>query len=93
MRPTILSAILGTTLLTSGAAIAGHANPWATLEDELLMQNHEENLEQSENTPGEDEMLGVMDRRAYGKLGGSPSADGDTAGSAGGGNPGVGGGR
>ena len=90
MRLTTLSTILATTLI-AGAAHAGHANPWATPEDDLLMQYHEENLEQSEDTPGEDEMLGVMDQQAFGKLDGSPTTHGGMG--AGGGNPGVGGGR
>lgn len=94
MRLTTLSTILAT-MLVSGTAHAGHANPWATPEDDLLMQYHDENLEQSEDTPGEDEMLGVMDRSAYGKLGGSPTTGGGLGGGsgAGGGNPGMGGGR
>ncbi|MFP5509751.1 MAG: hypothetical protein ACLGIP_11350 [Alphaproteobacteria bacterium] len=32
------------------------------------MQYHEENLAQSEDTPGEDEMLGRMVQTAHGKL-------------------------
>lgn len=48
--------------------LAGHANPWATEDDELLMQYHEENLAQSEDTAGEDEMLGIMVQNARGKL-------------------------
>lgn len=54
----------------SGAspALAGHANPWAEPEDELLMQYHDDNLEQSVDTPGEDEMLGVMIQSARGQL-------------------------
>jgi len=90
MRPITASTLLGALLIT-GTAYAGHANPWATPEDDLLMQNHEENLAQSEDTPGEDEMLGVMDQHAFGKLGGSPSTGGGMG--VGGGNPGVGGGR
>ncbi|RRQ23339.1 hypothetical protein D5687_07865 [Guyparkeria sp. SCN-R1] len=93
MRSTLLTTLLGTFLVT-GAAHAGHANPWATPEDDLLMQYHDENLEQSEDTPGEDEMLGVMDQGAYGKLDGSPTTVAPGAGAGvGGGNPGVGGGR
>ncbi len=93
MRSPFFLTLLGTFLVT-GAAHAGHANPWATPEDDLLMQYHDENLEQSEDTPGDDEMLGVMDQGAYGKLGGSPTAGGPGAGAGvGGGNPGGGGGR
>jgi len=46
------------------------------------MQYHQENLEQSVDTPGENEMLGLMDRGAYGKLGGSPTTGGPEAGAA-----------
>ncbi|MFP4251380.1 MAG: hypothetical protein ACLFRM_01945 [Guyparkeria sp.] len=56
------------------------------------MQYHDENLEQSVDTPGEDEMLGVMEQGAYGKLVGFPTTSGAGAG-VGGGNPGVDGGR
>ncbi len=91
MRSTLLFTLLGTVLMT-GAAHAGHANPWATPEDDLLMEYHDENLEQSVDTPGEDEMLGVMDRSAYGKLGGSPTTDG-MGGGTGGVNAGAGNGR
>lgn len=83
---TLSSALLA--LLVSGAGHAGHANPWATPEDDILMQNHDENLEQSVDTPGEDEMLGVMEQGAYGKLGGSPTTgglSGDMGGGPGGG--------
>jgi len=55
-------------LLFAGQAVAGHANPWATPEDEVLMQYHDENLVQSEGTPGHDEMLGAMNQDARGKL-------------------------
>ncbi|GKY86997.1 hypothetical protein [Sinisalibacter aestuarii] len=48
--------------------LAAHNNPWMSTEDTVLMQYHDENLAQSEGTPGEDEMLGVMVRDAYGKL-------------------------
>ncbi|WP_322520759.1 hypothetical protein SR882_08145 [Guyparkeria halophila] len=82
MRSTLLFTLLGTVLVT-GAAHAGHANPWATPEDDLLMQYHDENLEQSVDTPGEDEMLGVMEQGAYGKLGGSPTTGGLSAGTGG----------
>lgn len=49
-------------------ALAGHNNPWATDGDTILSQNHEANLLQSVDTPGEDEMLGVMVQQARGKL-------------------------
>ncbi len=51
-------------------AMAGHNNPWATDTDTILSQNHDANLLQSLDTPGEDEMLGVMQRHARGKLDG-----------------------
>ncbi|MDP5347604.1 MAG: hypothetical protein NWQ32_04350 [Paracoccaceae bacterium] len=51
-------------------AMAGHNNPWATQGDTILSQNHDTNLLQSVDTPGEDEMLGVMVRSARGKLDG-----------------------
>lgn len=70
MRFLVLSASLVAILIT-GPAIAGHNNPWATPDDDLLMQYHDENLEQSVDTPGEDEMLGVMVQNASGKLDGS----------------------
>lgn len=67
MRILALSASLVAILIT-GPAIAGHNNPWATPDDDLLMQYHDENLEQSVDTPGEDEMLGIMVQNASGKL-------------------------
>ncbi len=63
-------------LLVSEAAIAGHANPWATDEDTVNSQYHEQNLAQSLETPGEDEMLGVMVRDAHGKLDAESAAKG-----------------
>lgn len=61
-----LIAVLAATIATP--LWAAHANPWATPDDTVLMQYHEENLAESEDTPGEDEMLGVMTRDAIGKL-------------------------
>ncbi|EPX86929.1 hypothetical protein [Salipiger mucosus] len=59
---------------TLGSAVAAsHANPWATSDDEVTSQYHEANQARSIGTPGEDEMKGVMVRRASGKLGGSAS--------------------
>jgi len=55
-------------MVLGGPALAGHANPWATEEDTILSKNHEENLAKSVDTPGEDEMLGVMVQNARGKL-------------------------
>ncbi len=48
-------------------AFASHNNPWATEDDTVLAQYHEVNQAQSIDTPGEDEMLGVMVRKANGK--------------------------
>ena len=58
-------------MLIAGPVAAGHNNPWAAPDDDLLMQYHDENLEQSVDTPGEDEMLGVMIQNARGKLDGT----------------------
>ncbi|MHC0053694.1 hypothetical protein [Actibacterium sp. D379-3] len=63
-----LTLSLALAALTASPALAGHANPWADEDDTLLMQNHEENLAQSVDTPGEDEMLGEMVQQACGKL-------------------------
>ena len=67
MRTFALSASV-IAMLVAGPVAAGHNNPWATPDDELLMQYHDENLLQSVDTPGEDEMLGIMNRSAIGKL-------------------------
>lgn len=58
-------------LLLGSAAMAGHNTPWASEDDSVLSQDHEENLAQSIDTPGEDEMLGNMVQNARGKLEGS----------------------
>ncbi len=67
MKKLLLAVVV--TGLAASPLVAGHANPWATDEDVLQMQFHDENLAQSEETPGEDEMRGVMVRSAHGKLG------------------------
>lgn len=54
MRYALAAAIIA----LAAPALAGHANPWSSDEDSVNSQNHEENLTQSEGTPGEDEMLG-----------------------------------
>ena len=54
--------------LIGAPAFAGHNNPWATADDTILSQYHEEYLEKSVDTPGEDEMLGTMVQKANGKL-------------------------
>ena len=69
---------------------AGHANPWASEDDELVMQYHDDNMEQSIGTPGEDEMKGVMMGHARGKLDDSVGASAAGGGGAGGGNGGGG---
>ncbi|OOY30115.1 hypothetical protein [Thioclava sp. F36-6] len=78
--------------LYAGASWAGHANPWATEDDVIYNQEHEDNLVKSIDTPGEDEMLGVMVRSAHGKLdgltGGSGSGGGTGSGSGAGGSGG-----
>lgn len=61
--------VLAAALIALAApALAGHANPWSSDEDSVNSKNHEENQTKSEATPGEDEMLGVMVRKARGKL-------------------------
>ena len=65
---TLLAPLTLGALLLGSAAIAGHNNPWASEDDSILSQYHEENLAQSVDTPGEDEMLGVMEQNARGKL-------------------------
>ena len=65
---TRLTSIAVAVAFVAAPAFAGHNNPWATEDDTILMQYHEENLAQSVDTPGEDEMLGVMVRKANGKL-------------------------
>jgi hypothetical protein len=47
-------------VIAATPVLADHNNPWATPEDTLLAQNHDDNQEQSVGTPGEDEMRGVM---------------------------------
>ena len=47
---------------------AAHANPWMEDGDSVLMQYHEENLAQSVDTPGEDEMNGTQVGSAHGKI-------------------------
>mgnify|MGYP006876583856 CR=1 FL=1 len=84
-------------MVLGGPALAGHANPWATEEDTILSKNHEENLAKSVDTPGEDEMLGVMVQNARGKLdpdvGSAASGGKGDAGGRGGEGAGNGGGK
>jgi hypothetical protein len=73
--------------------LAAHANPWMEEGDDVLMQYHDDNLVQSEDTPGEDEMLGTMVREATGKIeldAGSDDGRGLAQGHAGGGAQGGG---
>ena len=83
MKKSVLLAIFAG--LIALPIFAGHANPWATEDDELLMKNHEENLAKSEDTPGEDEMLGRMVQNARGKLDASIADSGHGSGGGGGG--------
>lgn len=83
----ILSAIF--VISGAAAALAGHANPWTDDTSILNMQYHDENLAQSVDTPGEDEMLGVMVQQARGKLedmGGASTGGADPGGNGAGGN-------
>jgi len=61
-----LAVVLASTLATP--LLAAHANPWMEEGDEVLMQYHEENLDQSEDTPLEDAMPGEQTSTAHGKL-------------------------
>ncbi|MPQ94368.1 hypothetical protein [Thioclava sp. JE_KL1] len=76
--------------LYAGASWAGHANPWATEDDVIYNQEHEDNLVKSIDTPGEDEMLGVMVRSAHGKLDGLAGGSGSSGGTGGGSGSGSG---
>ena len=77
-------ALAATVALYAGASWAGHANPWATEDDVIYNQEHEDNLVQSIDTPGEDEMLGTMVRSAHGKLDGLTGGSGSSGGTGGG---------
>lgn len=88
---TPLIAVLAT--MFAAPLYAGHANPWATADDELVMQYHEENLAQSVDTPQEDAMLGRMTRTARGKIeldAGKEEGQGLSKGKSGGGSQGGG---
>lgn len=101
LAPAMAVAVL---VASAHPVLASHANPWAEEDDEVLSQYHDENQAVSEDTPGEDEMNGVMTRSAHGKLGtagsdtgqgsgGGHSADAGGAGNGGGGHGGgIGGG-
>ena len=65
---TLIASVLAGSLAVP--AVAGHANPWATSEDTVFSQYHDINQARSIGTPGEDRMLGVMTRNAYGKMNG-----------------------
>lgn len=67
--------------LMSAPVQAEHANPWAGEDDTVLAKNHDTNQARSIGTPGEDEMRGVMNRRAHGKLD-DPQGGGGVAGGA-----------
>jgi hypothetical protein len=95
LRSTLATALaLGA--LMAGPALADHANPWATPEDTVLSQFHDDNQARSVGTPGEDEMRGAMVRSARGKLDTDLAAargDGGSRGGAGGGDRGNDAGR
>jgi hypothetical protein len=78
-------------MLAASPLLADHANPWATDGDTTLSRFHDSNQARSADTPGEDEMRGVMVRSARGKLDTAASATGTGRGKAGGGSPGAGG--
>ncbi len=63
--------LAGGLAVLSAPALANHANPWATEDDEVLAQFHDVNQAKSIGTPGEDEQNGRMNRSAFGKLGGA----------------------
>ncbi|WP_421904558.1 hypothetical protein [Mameliella sp.] len=64
---TMLAAAIGFALI-SASVQADHANLWAGEDDTVLSKNHDANQARSIGTPGENEMRGVMNRRAHGKL-------------------------
>ncbi|EAU45619.1 hypothetical protein [Salipiger bermudensis] len=55
---------------------AGHANPWTDDLSEVREKNHDSNQAKSTDTPGEDEMRGVMSRNAHGKTSGTAAGAG-----------------
>ncbi|MCA0042770.1 hypothetical protein [Celeribacter litoreus] len=75
MKKTNVKLSIGAVLVIglSGPAFAYHANPWMDDDDTVLAQYHDENQAKSEDTDGEDEMNGVMVRKARGKLEGMAS--------------------
>ncbi|WP_420324803.1 hypothetical protein [Mameliella sp.] len=77
---TMLAAAIGFALI-SASVQADHANPWAGEDDTVLSRNHDANQARSIGTPGENEMRGVMNRRAHGKLA-DPRGFGGAAGGA-----------
>lgn len=58
----------GLIIVLASQGWASHANPWASDDDDVQAQYHDANQAKSVDTPGEDEMLGVMTRSANGKL-------------------------
>jgi len=77
MTKTILSVVI---LLVASSAQAAHNNPWATPEDDVLAKNHEQNQEKSIGTPEQDEMRGIMNQNARGKLDSSTPKQGNPSG-------------
>ncbi|MGG7564997.1 hypothetical protein ACQ5SO_02395 [Rhodovulum sp. DZ06] len=86
---------LGAALLLGlpGAALAGHNNPWSSDLASLNEQFHDENQARSADTPGEDEMRGVMVQNAHGKLSDVAGGRGAAQGGTGQGEAGHGGGQ
>lgn len=76
----IIALSLSLAVLTGSPALAAHNNPWATPEDTLLAQNHDENQLASVGTPGEDEMRGVMVQNANQTGGTAGQGDGGQGG-------------
>lgn len=75
-----------------GAAQAGHANPWAGVDDVVQEQYHDTNQSRSIGTPGQDEMKGLVTQDAFGKTEGAAGNAG-VAGAGQGGGHGAGGGH
>ncbi|WP_373050328.1 hypothetical protein [Thalassovita aquimarina] len=78
MKKTALGILIALGVATP--LMASHANPWADDDDIVNAQYHDENQEQSIDTLGEDEQLGLMvqdvSSQAGGGLGGAEPEDG-----------------
>ena len=74
MKRTLTAAVAAAFALATATLVhAGHANPWADADDTVLEQFHDTNQTRSIDTPGEDEMRGVMVQKAFGKTSGVAS--------------------